>query len=173
MKMADGGFRPAYNVKAATAGDKEGGPRTVIAVDVSNVGSDMNAVPPMLDQIEKRTGRLPKTLLADANHAGHAGIKNAAERGVEVLIPVPARSRTAGPHGDHDPAIEAWRSRMESAEAKQTYRQRAGLCELTNAHLRNLGMERFLVRGIGKVTCVALMSALALNLIAHATALLS
>ena len=122
-------------------------------------------------------------VVASLLHKGLVSLDVVAQDGMRVRapasapsfrrIPVPARSRTAGPHGDHDPAIEAWRSRMESAEAKQTYRQRAGLCELTNAHLRNLGMERFLVRGIGKVTCVALMSALALNLIAHATALLS
>lgn len=172
MKMADGGFRPAYNVKATTAGDKMGGPRTVIAVDVSNVGSDMNAIPPMLDQIEKQTGQLPKTLLADANHTGHAGIKNAAERGVEALIPVPSRSRKPGADADPHPAIKDWKNRMQTVEAKETYRQRAGLSELTNAHLRKNGMERFLVRGIGKVTCVALMSALALNIIAHGANLL-
>lgn len=133
----------------------------------------MNAVPGMLDQIEARTGELPQTLLADANHAGHAGIEDAAERGVETIIPAPAPSKTTGRYGDHSPAIEAWKKRMETAEAKETYRQRAGRCELTNARLRNLGMERFLVRGIGKVTCVALMSALAQNLVAHATGLLA
>ena len=170
--MADGGFRPAYNVKTATAGDKEGGPRTVIAVSVSNVGSDMNAISPMLDQIEKQTDQLPKTLLADANHTGHAGIEDAAERGVETIIPVPERSRSSGREADRSPAITAWKSRMETPEAKQAYRQRAGLCELTNARMKSFGMERFLVRGIGKVTCVALMTALALNIVAHGAKLL-
>ena len=71
MKMADGGFRPAYNVQTATAGSELGGRRTVVGVRVTNVGSDMNAVAPMLDDIERRTGKLPKVLLADANHVGH------------------------------------------------------------------------------------------------------
>jgi transposase len=172
MKMADGGFRPAYNVQAVTAGHKEGGPRTVIAVQVTNVGSDMNAVGPMLDRIDGQTGRLPDVLLADANHAGHAGIENASERGVEVIIPVPERSK-APASGDPRAAIESWKKRMETPEAKAMYRQRAGLCELTNAHMRNYGMDRFLVRGIGKVSCVALMTALAMNLVSHAAKLLA
>ena len=57
---------------------------------------------------------------------------------------------------------------MDTPEAKAAYRQRAGLCELTNARMRNLGMDQFLVRGIEKVTCVALTTGLAMNLVAHA-----
>jgi transposase len=38
MKMGDGGFRPAMNVQMATAGDAIGGPRTIVAVAVTNVG---------------------------------------------------------------------------------------------------------------------------------------
>lgn len=69
MKMGDGGFRPALNVQMATAGSELGGPRTIVGVAVCNVGSDMGGVTPMLEQIERRTGQLPETLLADANHA--------------------------------------------------------------------------------------------------------
>src|SRR3954471_12314516 len=73
MKMADGGFRPAYNVCMATAGSPLGGPRTIVGVQVTNVGSDMGMITPMLAEIERRTGQLPKTLLADANHADAEG----------------------------------------------------------------------------------------------------
>ena len=69
MKMPDGGFRPGYNVQLATAGSPMGGSRTIVGVRVTNLGSDLGT--PMLDQIERRTGRLPKTLMADANHAKH------------------------------------------------------------------------------------------------------
>ena len=111
MKMADGGYRPAYNVQMATAGSAMGGPRTVVGVRVTNVGSDMGSVTPMLEQIECRTGTLPKTLLADANHARHDCIRYCAERGVQALVPVPARSQQPGPNADVDPAVSAWRER--------------------------------------------------------------
>ena len=35
---------------------------------------------------------------------------------------MPARSQTSGPNADHDEPIEAWRTRMQTAEAKLTYR---------------------------------------------------
>jgi len=42
-----------------------------------------------------------------------------------------------------------------------------------NAHLRSHhGVNQFLVRGVGKVTCVALLAALASNLLQHAATLL-
>jgi transposase len=172
MKMGDGGFRPAYNVQMATAGSEMGGPRTIVGVRVTNVGSDMGSVTPMLDQIEQCTGVLPKVLLADGNHAKHDCIRNAAARGVEVIIPVSDRSTR--PDAAEDPSIAAWHDRMETDEAKRLYRARAGLCELPNAHLKcHHGVAQLLVRGTGKVTCVVLLAALAANLLAHATALLA
>jgi hypothetical protein len=171
MKMGDGGFRPAYNVQMATAGSEMGGPRTIVGVHVSNIGSDMGSVTPMLAQIAHRTGALPKVVLADANHARHDCIRNAAQRGVEAIVPVPDRS--VRPDAAKDPAIAAWHDRMDTDEAKRLYRARAGLCELPNAHLKcHHGVAQVLVRGTEKVTCVVLLAALASNLLAHAATLL-
>jgi transposase len=172
MKMGDGGFRRAYNVQMATAGSEMGGPRTILGVQVTSIGSDMGSVTPMLDQIKQRTGALPKVLLADGNHAKHDCIRNATERGVDVIIPVPDRSTK--PDLSEDPAIAAWHDRMETDEAKRLYRARAGICELPNAHLKcHHGVGQVLVRGAEEVGCVALLAALAANLLAHATALLA
>ena len=176
MKMADGGFRPAYNVQLATTGSPMGGARTIIGVRVTNVGSDLSSVSPMLDDIERRTGRLPAVLLADANHGDHNSIRDADARGVTALIAIP-KSRggaTAGEREENDPPIAAWRARMQTDEAKQTYRARASLCELPNAHFKSrLGLGHLLVRGLNKVTCVVLLTALASNLLAHVNALLA
>jgi transposase len=174
MKMADGGFRPAYNVRMATGGSPLGGPRTIIGVQVTNVGSDLGAITPMLDELHRRTGQLPRSLLADANHAKHDCIRAATARGVEVIVAVPERTRNGGTQADDDSAIVAWRNRMETDEAKKLYRARASLCELMNAHLRtHHGVDHFLVRGLAKVTCVALLGAIASNLLQHATTLLA
>ena len=174
MKMADGGYRPGYNIQMATAGSPMGGPRTIVGVTVTNVGSDMGSVTPMLDQIERRTCKHPTKLLADANHASHACIRECAERGVEALIAVPKRSQKPGRGGDRDAAVVAWRERMTTEEAKATFRARASLCELPNAQLKQrCGLRQVLVRGLAKVTCVALMTALAINLLQHATKLLA
>jgi transposase len=175
MKMADGGFRPAYNVQLATAGSPMGGPRTIVGVRVTNVGSDMGSVSPMLDDIERRTGQLPSVLLADANHGDHDSIRDAAARGVTALIPLPKpRANATGKQVDNDAPIEAWRQRMQTPEAKQHLRARASLCELPNADFKSrLGLGHLLLRSLGKVTCIVLLTALAHNLLAHAPKLLA
>lgn len=174
MKMPDGGFRPAYNIQQATAGSPMGGPRTVVGVLVTNRGSDMRSITAMLDQIESRTKQRPEVLLADANHATHDCIRNATQRGVTPIVAVPSRSEKPGPQGDTDPDVQAWRDRMQTDEARKLYKARAALCELTNAHLKSHhGMSQVLVRGVGKVRCVALLGALTANLLAHAHSLLA
>jgi len=171
MKMPGGGFHPAYNVQLATAGDINGGPRTIVGVRVTNVGSDMGSVGPMIDDIERHSGQRPSTLLADANHASFADIKAAAERGVSALIPPQKRTASRAPDPDEDPVIAAWRERMRTDEAKEQMRARASLCELSNAHVKTrFAMASLLVRGLEKVTCMVLLTALTANLMAHAAA---
>jgi transposase len=65
MKMADGGYRPAYNVEYSTACQGQ----AIVGVDVITVGSDMGQLPPMLDQIENRFEQYPKEALVDGRVA--------------------------------------------------------------------------------------------------------
>jgi IS5 family transposase len=157
----------------STAGSPLGGPRTIVGIQITNVGSDMGSITPMLDEIQRRTGQLPETLLADANQAAHDCVRAATEAGVEVLMAVPERTRRGKDQTDDDAAIVAWRERMETEKAKKLYRARASLCELMNAHLRtHHGIDHVLVRGLAKVTCVALLAAITSNLLQHAATLL-
>jgi len=174
MKMGDSGFRPAFNVQFATAGDKMGGPRTIVGVRVTTNTTDMGSLNPMLDEIHARAGQLPSALVADAGHAKHADIAAAMSRGVDVIVPVPDDPRhTKGTRNNATAEIVAWRRRMQDPDAKDLLRWRASACELSNAHAKQrLGMRQFLVRGVAKVTCVVLLTALTANLLAHASALL-
>jgi transposase len=174
MKMADGGFRPGYNLQLAVAGEAQGGPRTIVGVQVTNVGSDAGSVGPMLEQMEARTGRRPEHLLADANHATLVDLKACADKGVDALIAVPERMAHAQAQGDHSAPVEAWRERMHTPEAQELYRGRASLVENVNAQFKqHYGVEKLKVRGLDKVTNVALLTALAHNLLAHGSALVS
>ena len=149
-----------------------GGPRAIVGVQVTNLGSDMGSVTPMFEQIVDRTGALPERILADANHAKHACIDNAAELGVELLIAVPGNAGDANRPASQ--AVLDWRARMETDEAKRLYRARASLVELTNAHVKkHMGVDHVLVRGVAKVTCVALLSGLAFNILTNAAHLLA
>ena len=53
---------------------------------------------------------------------------------------------------------------MASDQAKELYKLRAATAECVNAQARNRGLQRMPVRGQTKVRCVALLYALAHNL---------
>ena len=54
-KMADGGFRPTYNVQFAT----DTGSPVSTGVEVETTGSDVGQLVPMVAQVEERTGKVP------------------------------------------------------------------------------------------------------------------
>jgi len=165
MKMADGGFRPAYNLQFAT--DTES--RIIVGVSASNAGTDSRQLEPMLDEIERRTGAVPKQHLADGGYMNFAAVESAAARGVEVFVP--ARENRSyhidplTPQPGDSAAIAAYRQRMGSAQGKRIYLERAATAETVNADLKTWrGLDRLLLRGAGKVLIVATWSALAYNL---------
>jgi transposase len=166
MKMADGGYRPAYNVEfsVATAG------LVITAVEVTTVGSDAGQITPLDDQIHDRHGAYPQEALADGGFVNLGDIEaaQAPPRGTRVYAPVPEpkdpeRDRYAPLPGDREP-VRQWRQRMGTEPAKAIYRQRASTVECANAQARNRGLTRLLVRGLRKVKAVALGFAIAHNL---------
>lgn len=164
MKMADGGFRPAYNVQFAA--DTRSG--AVAGVSVDNVGSDMGKMAPMNDALATAYGQRPGEHLADGGFAKLDDIETLAHAGVTTYVPVPApkdpaRDRYA-PQPDDLPEVAAWRQRMGTDAAKDIYKERAATAECVNAQARNRGMTRFLVRGIEKVKAATLWYALAHNM---------
>ncbi|MDE2254678.1 MAG: transposase, partial [Betaproteobacteria bacterium] len=164
MKMADGGFRPAFNAQLAV----DTATLIITGVDLINSGSDMHQMLPMHAQHQERYARVPEQWLADGGFAKHAHIEQLQARATAVFAPVVApkdkqRDRYAPLPGDSQ-ALGQWRQRMGTEAAKQIYKVRAASIECTNAHLRNRGLQRFNVRGMIKARAVLLWHALAHNL---------
>lgn len=164
MKMADGGYRPAYNVQLATDHDSD----VIVGVAVTNTSADQQELLPMLDQVIARVG-LPETLLVDGGYVAHAAIDAATDRGVFLVAPVPCQPGTRQPvpaQPTDSPAVGAWRARMQTAAAQQQYRQRGAIAERINADIRtHRSLSRLLVRGPAKVLSCVLWVALAHNLV--------
>jgi transposase len=165
MKMADGGFRPAYNVQFATDTKSP----AIAAVSVDTIGSDMGKMAPMNDALASQYGERPRQHLVDGGFVKFDDIETLAGNGVKVFAPVPkprdaSRDRHAPQDGD-SPAVAAWRQRMGGDEAKKIYKQRAATAECANAQARNRGLTQFVVRGLEKVKVVALWHALTHNMI--------
>ena len=169
MKMADGGFRPAYNVQLASTAQSQ----IIVGVEVSNCGSDGAQLSPMLEQVQKRYQQRPAEWLADGGFASDADIEAAHTGGTSVYAPVrQPRNSSRDPYvplPDDSEALAQWRQRMGTDTAKEIYKQRAATAECVNAIARGRGLSQFLVRGLNKVKAVALWYALAHNLMRAVT----
>ena len=166
MKMADGGFRPAYNVEFAT----DTATQVVVGVTVTNAGTDTEEAVPMAAQVEARSGRRPAEYLVDGGFAPKQTVPALEAQAITVYTPVqkpkdPTRNPYEPLKGDV-PAVAAWRQRMGTVEAKAIYKERAATAECVNAQCRNrYGLQQFTVRGVNKVACVALLTVITHNLL--------
>ena len=165
MKMADGGYRPAYNIQFAT--DVAG--RGIVGVQVSNVGSDRGLLTPMLTEIERRTGRRVATYLVDGGFVNHTAIQAAAAQGTAIYAPpeTPKGARAPEAPARRDtPATAAWRAAMATDEAKTIMKTRGATAEWVNADARaHRTLNAIPVRGLTKVHSWALWAALAHNML--------
>jgi transposase len=166
MKLADGGFRPGYNVQLATDAAKG----VIVGVSVTGSGADAGQASTMAEQVRWRTGRSPQAYLIDGGYVSRQDITVLEQRGVEVYAPV--RPRPSVPEADlyqprpgDSPEVVAWRRRMSTEAAKTAYRTRAATAEWANAQVRQHGVSQFNVRGLAKVTTVMLLVAVAHNLL--------
>jgi transposase len=163
MKMADGGFRPAYNIQFA--GDSPA--QVVVGVAIETRGSDAGQLAPMVTQLTARYGRAPTTMLVDGSYATHDDLVALSPHTLiyaPLPTPRPPTRDPALPRPGDPPAIAAWRQRMGTPEARAIYKARGATAECLNAQARNHGLWRLLVRGVEKVRAIALWHALAHNL---------
>lgn len=163
MKMADGGFRPAYNVHFAS----DTVAKVILAVDVDNAGTDTHAMVPLAEQIEQRYKARPEEWLADGGCNSLGNVDKMAERGCRIFAPLKQRRSGRNPEEirpTDSVAVKHWRQRMVTDEAKQIYKERGATAELVNAQCRAQGLLQFLVRGVEKVRAVALLHAITTNM---------
>ena len=166
MKMADGGFRPAFNVQFATTGET----RLIVSAGVTNQGSDRGQMTPMHEDIKRRYGEQAKNYLVDGGFATKDEITAMERDGVEVYAPIHGedrmRKKGTDPHArqptDTDEMFE-FRQRMSTDEAKALYKERPSIAEFPNAVCRNHGLHQFRLRGQLKVLGEVLLHALTYN----------
>jgi transposase len=163
MKMADAGFRPAYNVQVASVA----GEQIVVAVDVTNNGSDGGLMRPMLEQVQVQTGDFPKRHVVDGGFTNFDDIEWAHGKGTEVFCPPKKPKKGADPYKvrpSDGPGTSAWRGRMGSEEGKAQYAIRV-ICECIHARWRNWNLRQVTVRGLENVRSVVLLHAFTNNVL--------
>ena len=166
MKMANGGYDPAFNVQLATDANS----RMIVGVAVTNGGTDGGELPPMLDEIREHYGKTPSRALVDSAFATQDAVTAAETAGTKVISSIP-RGEQLLKHGKDPHARQrydtdeyvAFRARMADPEYQALYKNRPSIAEFANADCRNRNLRQFRVRGLTKVKAVALWHALAFN----------
>jgi transposase len=171
MRMADGGFRPAYNVLVTATSQT----LVILGIQASDRRNESGIAQPLVQEMVERYGRRPERLLIDTRAASRADILALAEHPqgpVTVYTPIPPDKPDATAESVRKrairrrcepPAVQEWRQRMASQEGIDTYRRRSRI-ETINADLKNHGLRRFFLRGLQKVRCEALLHAIGHNL---------
>ena len=167
MRMPDGGTRPAYNLELATDCDS----RAIVGVETTNAGSDAGQDAPMRDQVEERADEAVEEQLIDGGFRRAGGDRTGGRgRGDDLRAGAQAaesgggslRPQTDGQRGGRPVACSGW-VRMRP---RRVYKQRSSTIETINGELKTeRGLGPLLVRGLRKVQCVALWSALAYNVV--------
>jgi transposase len=167
MKMADGGFRPAYNVQFATDADSG----LIVDATAVNRGTDNGLMGECVDRIARRYGRAPREIVVDAGFGSLEDIDHVKQaHGTTTYAPVKNEKKLKeqgedpyAPRAGDTAAVVEWRQRMGTESARAIYKQRSSSAEWVNAGCRNRGLYQLVVRGVEKVRCCALWQALAHN----------
>lgn len=107
MKVADGGYRPAYNVQLAT----DTATQIISGVDLSHSGGDQGKLAPMVEQHVERYKEPPKEMLVDGGSTKKDDITavSPAQGGTTVYAPVQkSKKEEIDPHmprNDDSPAV--------------------------------------------------------------------
>ncbi len=164
MKMADGGFRPAFNVHVAA----DTGSQVIVAVEVTKEGTDSGMMVPLADQVEQRYKRSPNEWLADGGCISLHNVEAMHVKGCAVYAPIRAPRSTKRKPTDiragDSLAVAEWRTRMKRRAARTIYKLRAATSECVNAQMRTRGMTHFLVRGLAKIRSIVLLHAITHNM---------
>jgi transposase len=163
MKMADGGFRPAYNVHLVS----DTASKVIVAVEVNGEGTDSRMMVPLAEQVENRLELRPAEWLADGGCISLSNIEQMSKRDCTVFAPLreprsKERKATDVRLTDSE-SVKQWRERMATESGKTTYKQRGSTAEWVNARFRAQGLAQFIVRGAKKALSVALLHAIANN----------
>lgn len=164
MKMADSGYRPAYNVQFAVDTNSQ----VIVGVDVSKNANDSISLMPMYEQIKTTYNKIPERYLVDAGFKNLQSFIEIESDGCKMFCSTEnskkAKNKKVDIKKHNHSCILKWVERMKTQKAKEIYKRRASTVECVNANVRNRGFYQFLVRGFRKVKSVSILMAVVHNM---------
>ena len=161
MKMADGGWRPAYNAQIISTPEHQ----VIVAIDIDTSGSDRGLAQPGIETVQAQ-GCEPSNYLVDGGYTKNDDIEWAHAKDIKMWCP-PGQTRHGtdpyAPKKGDGVGVADWRERMKSEKGKAFYRLRAEH-ECINAHARRMGLRQLSLRGRIKARIHLLWFAVAHNM---------
>ena len=161
------GFEQCFN--AQTAVDAQA--QIIVAAELGNYATDVAQLPAMLAAVERNTGQLPGTVLADAGYRSEAVLAELSELPCEVIVALGREGKAqAVIDTDKYPHTAAMAAKLQTKEGRDKYRRRKAIVEPPNSWIkRALGFQQFSFRGLEKVRCEFKLVCAVLNLRRMAT----
>jgi hypothetical protein len=146
----------------------------IVAARVTQSATDVRALVPMVEEVERCCRRRPQRVLADTGFYSNQNIAELQARAIEAYvadpnlahelhsgIPSPGYGRMQPRH----PHLLAMREKLRTAEGRRRYRQRKSIVEPVFGILKEQrAMRGFRLRSLAKVNTEWMWAALAYNL---------
>jgi len=143
MKTSEG-FIQGYNAQAAVDADSQ----VIVAELVTNSGSDVQQMIPLLNQIRKNVGRQAEEVSADSGYCSALNLKTLRQRRIRGYVATDRqKQKNVGRY------VQQMRERLGKAAHRSRYRLRKQTVEPVFGHIKFArGFRQFLLRGIQKVS---------------------
>lgn len=150
------GFQQCYNGQAAVDAESQ----VIVAQEVSQAPPDVQRLRPMLEQIIRENGRIPRELSADAGYASESNFQLLDDAGVYAVIALRRYRHDEPPDADPGPARSSgrWPQRnlmrelLATQEGKDKYKLRKQTVEPVFGQIKSVrNFRQFLRRGLNAV----------------------
>jgi transposase len=163
MKSSEG-FIQGYNGQVAVDGYRQ----IIVAQTITNSGSDMQQLTPLLKQIKQNLGRQAKEVSADSGYCSERNLKELKRRHIEGYVATDRQKK----HRKVGRWVGQMRARIRRAGWRTRYRLRKQIVEPVFGQIKSArGFRQFLLRGQKKVAAEWSLLCTAHNLLKLAAAL--
>ncbi len=148
------GFEQSYNAQAAVDAESQ----VIVAEGLTNAANDKQQVVPMVEEIQRRMGRLPRELSADSGYCSEGNLEALGERGIRGYVATGRQkhgsaSATGKAGQQSGPHVRAMSTRLKRGGHRSRYRLRKQTVEPVFGQIKAArGFRQFLLRGLEKVT---------------------
>jgi transposase len=143
MKSSEG-FIQGYNGQVAVDGYRQ----IIVAQTITNSGSDMQQMTPLLKQIKQNLGRQAKEVSADSGYCSQRNLKELKRRQIQGYVATDRQKK----HRKVGRLVGQMRARLSRAGWRTRYRFRKQIVEPVFGQIKSArGFRQFLLRGQKKV----------------------